>query len=102
MIFVDTPTEVRMKRLREREFKRYGERILEGGDMYEGSVQFLKWSEEYDDVDAPPEGRSRIKHEEWLRGVRVPVMRLPGDQEESVLVSEVLKVLERGDEKGGE
>ncbi|RDW58840.1 hypothetical protein BP6252_13316 [Coleophoma cylindrospora] len=57
VIFVDTTTEVRMKRLREREFMNHGERIQEGGDMYEESIKFLAWAEAYEDPGLE-EGRS--------------------------------------------
>jgi len=92
VIFVDTSTEVRMKRLRERESRNHGDRIKEGGDMYEESVKFFAWAESYDDPNLE-EGRSRVKHERWLRGVKVPVTRLSGDQEESVVIKEALKAL---------
>lgn len=95
VIFVDTPTDVRMKRLRDRESKRYGQRIQEGGDMHEESVKFLAWAEAYEDPGLE-EGRSRLRHEQWLQEVKVPVTRLSGDQEESVLIKEALKAL-KGD-----
>jgi uridine kinase len=92
VIFVDTTQDLRMKRLREREFKRYGDRVKEGGDMFEGSVKFLEWAEAYEDSGLE-EGRSRAKHEKWLREVKVPVTRLSGDQEELVVVEAALKAL---------
>ncbi|CZT09324.1 uncharacterized protein RAG0_14135 [Rhynchosporium agropyri] len=94
VIFVDTSTEVRMKRLGEREYRRHGERIREGGDMYEESTAFLKWAERYEDPTLD-EGRSRRMHEEWLKKVKVPVTRLDGDVEESVLINGALEGLER-------
>ena len=101
VIFLDTATDVRMKRLREREFKRHGERIQEGGDMHEGSVEFLAWAEAYEDPGLE-EGRSRVRHEQWLREVKVPVTRLSGDQDELVVMNEALKALKRGGEEGRE
>ncbi|RDW57695.1 hypothetical protein BP5796_12496 [Coleophoma crateriformis] len=92
VIFVDSTTEVRMKRLREREFMRHGERIQEGGDMYEESMKFLEWAEAYEDPGLE-EGRSRVRHEQWLRGVKVPVTRLSGDQEKLVVMKEALEAL---------
>jgi adenylate kinase family enzyme len=94
VLFVDTATDVRMKRLREREFRNHGERIHEGGDMHEESVKFLAWAEAYEDPDLE-EGRSRAKHEQWLREVKVPFTRLWGDQEESVVLKAALKALKR-------
>ncbi|KAL3417475.1 hypothetical protein PVAG01_11475 [Phlyctema vagabunda] len=99
VIFVDTTNDVRMKRLKQREFKRYGERILEGGDMYEESIKFLEWAAAYEDPGLE-EGRSRARHEKWLREVKVPVTRLSGDQEESAVLKEALQALKRDGEKG--
>lgn len=101
VIFVDTPTEVRMKRLKEREVLRYGERVQEGGDMNKGSLEFLAWAERYEDPELEV-GRSRVKHEEWLRAVKVPVTRLVGEKEEGVLVREALEALGSGEEVGSE
>lgn len=42
VIFVDTPTDIRIKRLERREFKRFGDRIRKGGDMYENHVGFIE------------------------------------------------------------
>ncbi|KAK0119505.1 hypothetical protein ONS95_010950 [Cadophora gregata] len=94
VIFVDTPTEARMARLRAREYKRHGERIKEGGDMYEESTAFLNWAERYEDPTLD-EGRSRKMHEDWLKEVKVPITRLQGDKEESVVIKEALEGLGR-------
>lgn len=99
VIFVDTPTDIRMKRLRDREFMRHGERIQEGGDMHDGSVEFLAWAEAYEDPGLEV-GRSRVRHERWLREVKMPVTRLSGDQDELVVMKEALKALERAGETG--
>ncbi|KAH7411355.1 hypothetical protein BKA64DRAFT_379482 [Cadophora sp. MPI-SDFR-AT-0126] len=94
VIFVDTPTEVRMSRLREREYKRHGDRIREGGDMYEESTAFLTWAERYEDPTLD-EGRSRRIHEDWLKEVKVPFTRFNGEKEEPVVIREALEGLGR-------
>ena len=40
-VLLMVPNEIRMERLRTREFNRYGKRILTGGNMYESSQNFL-------------------------------------------------------------
>lgn len=99
VIFIETTTEVRMKRLRAREYSRHGERILEGGDMHTDSVAFLAWAEAYDipDVDVSTVSRTRVKHENWLRGLKVPVTRLSGEEDEIVMTSKALKSLRRSE-----
>lgn len=37
VIFLNVPNEIRLERLRQREAMRYGDAVLPGGSMYEGS-----------------------------------------------------------------
>lgn len=76
VVWVDTPTEARIERLRKREFERFGDRILKGGDMFAGHEDFIKWAKTYD-TNRPPE-RCRTLHEEWVSKVSCPVLRLDG------------------------
>lgn len=64
VIYVDTTTKVRLERLEKREFERFGERIMPGGDMYDEHIAFMKWAGEYDGGGL--EMRSRAMHTEWL------------------------------------
>jgi adenylate kinase family enzyme len=75
-IYVYTPKDVRMARLQTRERARYGARAGPDGDMHEQSKAFLSWAEQYD--DGPLEMRSRQKHEQWIRQLRCPLLRLDG------------------------
>lgn len=89
IVFVDTPTPVRMKRLLERESERFGDRIKPGGDMYETHNAFREWASQYDDPTFT--GRSRARHEAWLGAQRVPVLRVNGTRPVGDLVSSVLQ-----------
>ncbi len=42
VFWIQTPTEVRVERVKEREERRFGERVLENGDMYLQQVEFRK------------------------------------------------------------
>ena len=64
--------------------------------MYEESVKFLAWAEAYDDPDLET-GRSRARHEKWLKGVKVPVIRLSGEDRASVVAKKALIGLGRGE-----
>jgi adenylate kinase family enzyme len=75
-IFIYTPSEIRMKRLKQREYERYGERICKGGDMYEEHIKFINYAMAYDTGDTNI--RSRKLHEEWLKKLICPVIRLNG------------------------
>lgn len=76
VIYLWIPPELRLQRLRQREWERYGERIALGGDMYEKSQTFLKWAAAYDDGGL--DIRSRAMHEQWLSQLPCPVFRLEG------------------------
>lgn len=88
---LDTPTPVRMERLRQREYARYGDRILPGGDMYEQSQAFLAWAAQYD--DGVPPIRSRALHDLWQKNLSCPVLTLDGTLPVEELAEAVLKAL---------
>lgn len=73
---VITPTEVRIERLRAREYARFGERIREGGDMYQDHLEFVEWANGYD-FDGP-EVRSKQGHDREEQGLCCPIIRVDG------------------------
>ncbi|MDE7157026.1 MAG: shikimate kinase [Lachnospiraceae bacterium] len=58
-----TDTDIRIERLKLREKKHFGERIMPGGDMYEHHMEFIEWAREYDTGSVNM--RSKAKHDEW-------------------------------------
>jgi len=76
VIFVYTPAEIRRERLEKREYSRYGERIRKGGDMYDEHLKFMEWAMLYDTADINM--RSLKSHEEWLKQLTCPVIKLNG------------------------
>lgn len=91
VLWVDTPTEIRVERLRKRELERFGDRIREGGNMYTNHEDFIEWAKTYD-TNSPPE-RCRALHEEWITKVSCPVLRLDGSKPVSELIREVEQAL---------
>jgi adenylate kinase family enzyme len=86
VVFIDTPTDVRIKRLEKREAERFGERIRKDGDMYENHIYFIEWAKGYDTRD---DGRCRKVHEEWLKTVSCPILRLDGTTQIDELLEQV-------------
>ena len=83
VVFVYVPQDIRLERLRKREFAQYGDRILPGGDRFEASKNFLEWAAAYD--AGTKTGRSLPKHEALLETVNCPVLRIINqDLEESI------------------
>lgn len=76
ILYVCTPTEVRLKRLQERELQEFGDRILPGGDMFEDHQAFLKYAQRYD--SGGMDIRSALHHREWLKLATCPVISIDG------------------------
>ncbi|WP_096272132.1 ATP-binding protein [Paucisalibacillus globulus] len=77
VIFLWVPQDIRLERLKQREFQRYGNEILVGGSKHEQSKTFLEWASLYD--HAGMEVRSRTLHEYWMADLSCPVLRIEGD-----------------------
>lgn len=77
VIRLNTPTDVRLERLRQREYAHFRERIREGGDMHENHLAFLDWAAQYDTGDVTM--RSKACHDEWMRQLPCPQTIAPGD-----------------------
>lgn len=67
-VLLGVPKQIRSRRVRERSFARFGERILPGGDL------FVKESEWFSLVDSRPEELVT----DWLKNLPCPVIRLDG------------------------
>ena len=67
--------EIREARVREREFARYGKRILQGGDMHDKHERFLSEIRGY---DLGIGGCTLQQHELWLKSLPCKVIRLDG------------------------
>jgi len=77
VIFVYVPQDIRLGRLKRREYERYGDDILIGGVRHASSKEFLEWAATYDSGSLY--GRSLAKHEKWLEGVSCPILRIEND-----------------------
>jgi len=79
VIFLYVPASERMKRLYQRELQRYSaERISPGGDLYETQKEFLEYAAKYDSAGMGM--RSLALHNEWLKQVKCPIIRIEGEQ----------------------
>jgi adenylate kinase family enzyme len=77
VVFVLVPTEVRLKRLRDREARHFGlDAVAPGGWRHQETEDFIEWASHYD--DGTREGRHRASHERWLATLKCPVLRVDG------------------------
>jgi adenylate kinase family enzyme len=94
VVFVRTPVDIRLQRLRAREIARYGaDAIAPGGERFEAHREFVAWAKDYDAGTAA--GRNLAKHEAFLAEMTCPVVRVDGARETEILVEEVMRVLGR-------
>jgi len=75
-VFIQTPSDVRLKRLRERDSARFKSRIEVGGDLYASHQEFLDWASKYDEL-TPPD-RCLKMHTEWITKLKCPVISVSG------------------------
>lgn len=88
-VFVSLPSEVRIRRLLQREQALYGERLLPGGDMENDHRAFMEWTAGYD--DSTSEGTNTLAcHEALLRRTACPVLRLTGPMSEEEAIARIL------------
>ncbi|UTA69204.1 AAA family ATPase [Emticicia sp. 21SJ11W-3] len=77
IVFLYIPNEIRMARLKKREYARYGDVISADEDRKRQYLEFMAWAAGYDDNST--QGRNLASHESWLKTQTCPVFELRGD-----------------------
>lgn len=67
-VLIDVPKDVRMKRIKNRSFQKFGNRMLLGGDLYEQEERF------FDLVKS----RAENTVEKWIQSLSCPIIRIDG------------------------
>lgn len=68
--YIQAPLETRLKRVKKRAVLQYGDRVLEGGDMYEQEQGFFSFVA----------NRTMEKTDAWIRTVKCPVIYIDGEK----------------------
>ncbi|TCL55932.1 shikimate kinase [Kineothrix alysoides] len=76
-VHITDSAETRLDRIHKREYESFGDRIMEGGDMYEEHQRFLDNSARYDSDGSP----CMKTHKEWADTLHCKVIRLNGEEE---------------------
>lgn len=93
VVFLKTPHDIRMRRLRAREAAHFGEvAVAPGGWRHEETESFIEWASHYE--DGSREGRNVRDQEAWIAGLPCPLLRLDGSRPLSELVVEVRRAIE--------
>ncbi|MFD1258142.1 AAA family ATPase [Mucilaginibacter terrae] len=77
VIFLYVPPQIRIERLKRREFERYGDVIYTKPNRIQAYHKFLNWATAYDTNAIT--GRTLQVHEEWLSKVACPILEIRGD-----------------------
>ncbi|MDP6345330.1 MAG: AAA family ATPase [Alphaproteobacteria bacterium] len=92
VVFLRAPTEVRLRRLREREVRRYAAAaVAPGGWRHRESEDLIEWAARYDDGGL--EEHSLARHEAWLGSLRCSILRLDGTLSTADQVEQVMAVV---------
>lgn len=81
VILLDCPTEIRLKRIEERERLRFG-RV---------DPEFLAWAAHYEEGDLS--GRSLPRHKAWLATLTCPIFKIDSSKPEDEVFEEAVKCL---------
>jgi adenylate kinase family enzyme len=88
VVFVVTPGELRLERLRAREATHFGAgAVAPGGWRHEETEAFIEWASHYESGDR--EGRSLVGQEAWVAGLPCPVVRVDGVRPLAELVEQL-------------
>ncbi len=75
-VLLEVPKDIRIRRVKERSFGKFGNRMLTGGDLYEREEKFFRFVE----------SRVEKEVEEWAESLNCPMIRVDGTKpiEESI------------------
>ncbi len=78
VIFLYIPQEIRIQRLKKREFERYGNSIFTDPERKKQFENFIAWATDYDD-NTGIANRNLKAHENWLEAIIFPTLKIIGD-----------------------
>lgn len=67
-ILLDVPRDIRLQRVKDRSFQKFGNRMLSSGDLFEQEEKFFR----------VVESRNEDTVEEWAKSLKCPVIRIDG------------------------
>ncbi|MFT6964563.1 MAG: adenylate kinase family enzyme [Flammeovirgaceae bacterium] len=88
VVFIYLNPTIRIQRLQQREFERYGNKLLTDEKVKQASEDFIEWAKKYDEPDFT--GRSLKVHRDWIELLDCPVLELDGAEELEDKVNSVL------------
>ncbi len=77
MVLLYVSPDIRIERVHKRAIARFGERVLEGGDMYEAHMRFLNDNRRYEEDGSP----NMREQKEWMENMSCVKIELDGAAE---------------------
>lgn len=82
-VVIDVPKDIRLQRVKNRSFQKFGSRMLPGGNLYEQENEFFNMVE----------SRAENEVDEWVRSLECPVIRVDGTRPIEENVDVIIKCL---------
>ena len=90
-VLVDVPREIRIQRVKNRSFQKFGNRMLPGGDLYEQEERFFHFVQSRDENAV----------EEWAQSLRCPTIRVDGtkpiEENTKLIIGQIHRDSQRSD-----
>ena len=87
MVLLYVEPDIRVKRVHDRAIERFGNRVLEGGDMYENHMKFLEYNRNYESDGSP----NLKEQKEWMNSLSCIKMELDGTRNLDLNVKTVVE-----------
>ena len=85
IVLIEVPKQIRSKRVRDRSYQKFGDRILPGGDLYDKENKWFSLTD----------GRPETYVTDWLETVNCPVIRIDGTMPIKENVDYLLSALQK-------
>ncbi len=83
-VLIEVPREIRLRRVRDRSFQKFGGRMLPGGDLYEQEENFIRFAA----------SRAEDTVEEWAKALTCPLIRIDGTKSTTENMEYIMKNLQ--------
>ena len=83
-VLIDVPKDIRIERVKNRSFQKFGNRMLSGGDLYEQEKRF------FDLVKS----RAENMVEEWVQSLNCPIIRIDGTKSIEENINLIIKQIQ--------
>ncbi|OQB24030.1 MAG: hypothetical protein BWY11_01403 [Firmicutes bacterium ADurb.Bin182] len=85
IVVIDVSKDIRLQRVKNRSFQKFGNRILPDGDLYEQEKRFFDFVESRDENTV----------EEWVKNIECPIIRVDGTKPIEENISYIIKQISK-------